>query len=250
MCIYLRECQQLKYYIQNRKGKVMKDNFLKYKKIGLISFLVIIVISAVALYNVSGFKELNKNDTESIFIDEDNDKNIPISDKDTFTDDSLKENDTQNSNNISLKNKKITVEIKGQVKNPDVYILDEDSIINDLIILAGGITENAYLDNINRAQKLQDHEMIYIADKNEEDLLNLNNNSVECISEDASKSTVNINSATLEQLKTLNGIGESKAQNIIEYREKNGGFKSIDEIKNVTGIGEKMFEKIKESITI
>lgn len=64
----------------------------------------------------------------------------------------------------------------------------------------------------------------------------------------ASNNMVNINSATLEQLKTLNGIGDSKAKNIIEYREKNGGFKSIEDIKNVTGIGEKMFEKIKDKI--
>jgi len=61
---------------------------------------------------------------------------------------------------------------------------------------------------------------------------------------------VNINSATLEDLKTLNGIGDSKAKSIIEYREKNGNFKSIEDIKNVTGIGEKMYEKIKEQIEI
>ena len=69
--------------------------------------------------------------------------------------------------NNKLQNKTIIVEIKGQVKNPDVYTLDENSIINDLITLAGGVTENADLSSINRAKKLQNHEMIYIADKNE-----------------------------------------------------------------------------------
>ena len=65
-----------------------------------------------------------------------------------------------------------------------------------------------------------------------------------------SESLVDINTAEVEQLKTLNGIGDSKAKSIIEYREQNGGFKSIEEIKNVTGIGEKMFEKIKDNITV
>ena len=225
----------------------MKDKFLKYKKIGLISVLVIVIISALIIYNISGFNELNKNNNESIFVDEENIDNEEDFQKSSHVGDNK---EIEGNTNNRLQSKTIIVEIKGQVMKPDVYTLDENAIINDLINLAGGVTENADLSSINRAKKLQNHEMIYIADKNQ------SNNSQESVkssgeaSSSVSQSLVDINTATVEQLKTLNGIGDSKAESIIEYREQNGGFKSVEEIKNVTGIGEKMFEKIKDKITI
>ena len=224
----------------------MKDNFLKYKKIGLMSILAIVVIVSVIFYNDKGFKQLNKNNTESIFVDDDN---LVF---ENGKEDKLPSQDSVNMSKqmeSKLEDKTIVVEIKGQVKKPDVYIIDENSIINDLIDLAGGVTENADLSNINRAKKLQNHEMIYIADKNDinndyTQATNMENGSMD------NEILVDINTATTDKLKTLNGIGDSKAKSIIEYREQNGGFKSIEEIKNVTGIGDKMFEKIKESITV
>ena len=136
------------------------------------------------------------------------------------------------------------------MKRPDVYTLNENAIIKDLIEAAGGLTENADLSNINRAKKLQNHELIYIANKNDITKESENTNLESKTSQAISSNMVNINNATLEELKTLNGVGDSKAKSIIEYREKNGGFKTIEDIKNVTGIGEKMFEKIKEQIEI
>lgn len=224
----------------------MKENLLKYKKIGLISVLIIVVLSSILIYNTSGFKQLNKNDNESIFVDDENSVFDEGSQNNNYKDDSSYSNNTAEN---KLQNKTIIVEIKGQVKNPDVYTLDENSIVNDLITLAGGVTENADLNSINRAKKLQNHEMIYIADKNE---VGIEQNSMADSSGNTvvSESLVDINTAEAEQLKTLNGIGDSKAKSIIEYREQNGGFKSIEEIKNVTGIGDKMFEKIKDNITV
>lgn len=224
----------------------MKDNFLKYKKIGLMSIFAIVVIVSVIFYNAKGFKQLNKNNTESIFVDDDN---LVF---ENGKEDKLPSQDSVNMSKqmeSKLEDKTIVVEIKGQVKKPDVYTIDENSIINDLIDLAGGVTENADLSNINRAKKLQNHEMIYIADKNDSNndypqATNMENGSMD------NEILVDINTATTDKLKTLNGIGDSKAKSIIEYREQNGGFKSIEEIKNVTGIGDKMFEKIKESITV
>ncbi len=219
----------------------MKDNFLKYKKIGLMSILALVVIVSVIFYNAKGFKQLNKNNTESIFVDDDN---LVF---ENGKEDKLPSQDSVNMSKqmeSKLEDKTIVVEIKGQVKKPDVYTIDENSIINDLIDLAGGVTENADLSNINRAKKLQNHEMIYIADKND-----INNDYTQATNMD-NEILVDINTATTDKLKTLNGIGDSKAKSIIEYREQNGGFKSIEEIKNVTGIGDKMFEKIKESITV
>ena len=224
----------------------MKDNFLKYKKIGLISILVIVVLSVGIIYNISGFKSLNKNDTESVFID---DQNINIDNYSEEEGISKEFKGTDSANEKKIENKTITVEIKGAVNKPDVYTLDENSIINDLIDLAGGITESADLSNINRAKKLQNHEMIYITDKNEENekkSISVNSS----VGSASAESLVDLNIATVDQLKTLNGIGDSKAKNIVEYREQNGGFKSIEEIKNVTGIGDKMFEKVKDKITV
>ncbi|MGN0143967.1 MAG: helix-hairpin-helix domain-containing protein, partial [Clostridium sp.] len=197
---------------------------------------------------------LNKNNDESIFVDAGADNTSNENVDNNYGDKFNSQNSSKESNpNISspekIKEKTIIVEIKGEVKHPDVYTLDENSIINDLINLAGGVTENADLSSINRAKKLQDHEMIYIADKNNEkapeDAISSKTDSTE-----NAKQIININSATIEELKSINGIGESKAKSIVEYREQTGGFKSVEEIKNVDGIGEKMFEKIKESITV
>ena len=230
----------------------MNENFLKYKKIGLISVGVIIVLSSLVIYNMTGFNELNKNNNESIFVDDENiiDNNTLDNNKDETK---INFQETSNINsNLSvdkIEDKTIIVEIKGEVKKPDVYVLDENSIINDLINLAGGVTENADLSAINRAKKLQNHEMIYISNKND-DNISLKINSNVTSNEGDSGNIVDINTASVEELKKLNGVGDSKAKNIVEYREQNGGFKSIEEIKNVNGIGEKMFEKIKENIIV
>lgn len=138
----------------------------------------------------------------------------------------------------------IVVEIKGQVKKPDVYELEEGSIVKDLIDKAGGITKEASLDNINRAKRLQDNELVVIMNKNEID------NNLQEGNGESSKGKININMAGVEQLQELDGVGESKANSIIEYREKNGRFQGIEDIMNVTGIGEKTFEKFKDKIEV
>ncbi|NRT89826.1 helix-hairpin-helix domain-containing protein [Clostridium beijerinckii] len=228
----------------------MVQEFLKdKKKIGILSMLFIVVIVLTGLYVKSGFKELKKNDTESIFVDDSIEADIS-NDESVNAQNNNKSNSKDNKKQIvAAKNKNIVVEIKGEVKKPDVYTMSENSIVKDLIDISGGLTENADLSNINRAKKLQDHELIYILNKNDEnkEIQTVNSNSS---NKDSSDKKININSATLDQLKTLNGIGDSKAKGIIEYREKNGGFKSIEEIKNVSGIGDNMFERIKEQIEI
>lgn len=223
--------------------ELLKDK----KKIGVVTILAIVIIIFGITYLKSGFKELKKNNTESIFVDDAEGINTTVN----------KSNNMKNGNSgtesgskvVQTKDKRIVVEIKGEVKKPDVYMLDENSIIKDLIEVAGGLTENADLSNINRAKKLQDHDLIYIANKNEIANGSQNVNQSSNLNNNVQK-RVNINSATIEELKTIKGIGDAKAKSIIEYREKNGGFKNIEDIKNVTGIGEKMFETIKEEIEI
>ena len=169
-------------------------------------------------------------------------------------DSSMKEN-TDNSNENNLEKNKIVVEIKGEVARPDVYQLEEGSIIKDLSDMAGGVTEEADLSCINRAEELVNHELIIIGNINDETessvVQNSSVSSGNSTDNDSKSSTlININTADLEQLKKITGIGDIKAQSIIDYREANGGFKSLEELKNVDGIGDKTFEKIKDEITL
>ena len=230
--------------------EILKDK----KKVGIGIILFIVVIVSGVIYAKSGYKELKKNDTESIFVENSN-ENVQINEnKSNHKGISKKGNEEVSNKEVSIpaQEKTIVVEIKGEVKKPDVYILNENAIVKEHIEAAGGLTENAELSNINRAKKLQNHELIYIANKNDtnKEMSSVNSEikSTDNKVQVGNIKKVNINTGALEELKTLNGIGDSKAKSIIEYREQNGGFKSIEDIKNVTGIGEKMFEKIKEQI--
>lgn len=154
----------------------------------------------------------------------------------------------QNSKNTEAEKKIIVVEIKGEVNKPDVYEVEDGSIIRDLIDMAGGLTEEANINSINRAEKLTDNSLIVIPNINDEDnnSLAIGTNTEQSIED----GVININSASISELQEITGIGETKAQCIIDYREANGGFKSIEDIKNVEGIGEKTYEKIKAEIKI
>lgn len=139
----------------------------------------------------------------------------------------------------------IYVTISGEVNNPGMYELTESSRLNDLIEKAGGLTENAYTENINYSQILTDEQFIKILSKSEVNK-NVSNYDENTIFLDV----ININTSTSEELCKLPNIGEITAKNIIEYREKNGKFQKIDDIKKVNGIGEGTYNKIKNNICI
>ena len=143
----------------------------------------------------------------------------------------------------SDKNNIIVVDIDGAVLKPGVYEFFDGERVNDAILKAGGLAEDAYTKELNKARKLVDGEKIYILKIGEEPESSLNSQNF------ADNSKININTATKEMLMTLNGIGEIYADRIIDYREKNK-FSSIEEIKNVNGIGEKTFEKLKDFIAV
>ena len=162
--------------------------------------------------------------------------------------------------NCEEKKESVLVDIKGAVKNPGVYSLISNSIVNDVIKLAGGLLKNATTDDINLSKSIYNEMVIYVSTKSElkekQSIVitsvvpssNSNtaiNNNDSCIS-----NKVNINTASIEELTTLNGVGEAKAQKILEYRQVNGSFKSIEDIKNVSGIGDAFYDKIKDYITI
>ena len=172
------------------------------------------------------------------------------------------------------KEEMITVEVKGMVKDPGVYTMKLGSTANDAINISGGLIEGSDISVTNLARKLKDEDVIIIYSDKEVEEMYKTHTSVKYIDKECIcpmvknssiitsyisnidtinfiKSTkVSINSATLDELKAIKGLGESKAKAIIEYRDKNNGFKSIEEIMNVKGIGKSIFEKIKDYITL
>jgi competence protein ComEA len=146
-----------------------------------------------------------------------------------------------------------TVYICGAVHNPNVYTLNEGSRIIDVLNMAGGALEDADLDQLNLAEKIHDSQKIYVPKKGEQidkSPLKVENREGKAFTEEITDGLININTASAEQLMTLPGIGAAIAQNIIEYRESNGPFSSIEEIQNVSRIGQKTFLKIKDKITV
>lgn len=141
----------------------------------------------------------------------------------------------------------ITVYINGEVKNPGVYKLKQDSRVQDLVKACGGFTNEANSYKLNLAKKLKDEDYIYVDKKSDNENLQLQNGLQGETSENAK---VNINTATKEELKTIPGIGDVTAQKIIDYREQNGGFSSIEDLKNIDRIGDKTLEKIKDKVDI
>lgn len=169
-----------------------------------------------------------------------------------------KENDTIVENPIDkvetkeIDNNKIIVDVKGEVNNPGTYELTSDNRIKDVIEKSGGLTNNANVESINLSEKLKDEMLIYIPSKEEEINIEIKTDkNKETVKETYVKdSKISINKASLSELMTLPGIGDKKAKAIIEYRENNGLFKDIKEITNVSGIGNSIFDKIKDSIKL
>ena len=155
--------------------------------------------------------------------------------------------------------KEFKVDIKGEVLTPGIYSLKNNSRVMDVINMAGGLTNQADTSVINLSKKITDEMVIIIYSRQQvkEFEKTKEQESIvqgKCIksSENALKTTnkkISINTATKEELMTLPGIGESKAEDIIKYRENTSKFNKIDDIKNVSGIGDSLFAKIKESIT-
>ena len=145
-------------------------------------------------------------------------------------------------------NNKIFVHVCGYVKNPDVYELDDGARAIDAIKLAGGFLKDAKKDYINLAAILNDQDKLYIPSK--KDISNAEFLSDNGSTPASSNGMININTANKDELIQLSGIGSSRADDIINYRENNGNFKKIEDIMQVSGIKKAMFEKIKDKISV
>lgn len=162
---------------------------------------------------------------------------------------------------LEEQSKKVFVDIKGMVASPGVYEVDSASRVNDVIALAGGLLEGADTSYINLAKIVTDEMTIIINSKEEilekykEEVCICNCPEITndaCIENNTSTDNeiININTASKEDLTKVPGIGDSKAEAIIKYREENGPFTTTEDIKKVSGIGDSLFEEIKAYITI
>lgn len=167
--------------------------------------------------------------------------------------------------------KTVYVDVKGAVNTPGVYEMDSEKRVIDAINLAGGLTDNANTINLNLSKKLTDEMYIVVYNQKQiDEYKNSDTNNVSCAAKECvcpdstnnacisnnknttkeSNSKISINNASKEELMMLSGIGEAKALAIITYRENNNGFENIEEILNVSGIGNALYEKIKDNITL
>ena len=219
----------------------MKKYISKYKIPILISIILVCIISIIIFINI-------------------NNKNLVIENEIKKEENLIKENVTEEEKEI------IKIDIKGEVKNPGVYQMKKGDRVIDAINASGGLTKNSDTSLINLSKNVYDEMVIKIYTKDDvknmsktETIVeyietecncdeNINNACIESESKEETK--ISINSATSEQLDSLPGIGLSKANDIINYRNSNGSFKTIEDIKNVSGIGDSLFEKIKDLITI
>ena len=217
----------------------------------IVIYIIIISVIALIIYEIAIKKE---NFIENI--------------TDINTIETSEENETKEQEKVDITNK-IMVYITGEVKNPGIYELEENSRIKDVIEKSGGLKETADITDINLATILQDEDKITIPSKEENKQEKQNTEKIQSnkqsktteksqnttsistnVTEKNQNTNVNINTATQTELETLPGIGPSIASKIVSYRKENGKFKSIEEIKKVSGIGESKYANIKELIKV
>lgn len=204
----------------------------KEKIIGSIAIVIILILFLIMGYFITKPKHVQTND---IFVDSSGQKS-QSSDK-----------------SGEVKDRDIEVEVKGEVRKPGVYILESGSRVKDAVDMAGGFTDSADTDSLILVKKLKDEDCIVIHKKGENANAAASAASGGIISGNSSSQgddQIDINTASLEELDKIPGVGPVTAQKIIDYREKNGPFKSIEDLKKVGRIGDKTLEKIKDKIVV
>lgn len=210
----------------------------KEKKLGiLLAFVSLVLIICLTFF--FKIKEDDKKDT------------LPSQMNLTENLSTIAQNETEKEN-TNPEMETIMVDIKGAVVKEGVYQLQRNSRVTDAIQIAGGLRDDADPNAINLAQKLSDEAILYVARKGENKSI-IDSQSQQSSSTEQSgqrDQKVNINKATIEDLRKIPGIGEKRAQEILDARDSKGGFKSIDDLLTISGIGQKTLEKIKNDIII
>ncbi|MGQ7419748.1 ComEA family DNA-binding protein [Streptococcus suis] len=172
---------------------------------------------------------------------------FPQTEQASSSQEQTEETSTEESEELS----QLTVDVKGAVEKPGLYTLEAGARVNDAVEAAGGLTSQADPKSINLAQKLSDEAVVYVASKDENISVVASTTASSAMSpEEKSTSLVNLNTATEADLQTISGIGAKRAADIIAYREANGGFKSVNDLNNVSGIGDKTIESIRPYVTV
>ncbi len=214
------------------------------KKLGKFSIFLIILFLGIGYMMYKFNLDINEN----IYVVSESKENNKQLASDVNLSKELDNEDIRKDYDNSIKDiNMITIHISGEVNNPGIVNIESDKRLSDAVDKLGGVTENADLNNINLAMKIEDAKH-YIIPKIGEEIKN--NESINNENNNRGSNKVNINNATIEDLDKLPGIGEATANKIINYREENGDFKSIEELKNVNGIGNKKYEQIKDEITL
>lgn len=230
----------------------MKKKILAYVKdnrlfVGIIS--VLLVIFCLFLWLTCGAG--NSMEAETSYTDI---SALSTSSSQKSSKDLSERPDQSKTEATDTQHEQVTVDVKGAVTKPGVYTLNASSRVTDAIKAAGGMTEDADAKSVNLAASLSDEEVIYVASK-DENVSVVGQSDSGAASDKGGKTSqkdgkINLNTATSEQLQTISGIGAKRAEDIIAYRESHGGFQSVDDLKNVSGIGDKTLEKIRESIYV
>lgn len=213
----------------------MENKKVILKKILVIVIVLIVCICSFIFYKNEDekFSEYDQIILEETFENKENTENIVELDE--------------------VEKEIIKIYITGEVNNPGVKELEMGSRIEDAINIAGGLTPAANISKANLAYQLEDGQKIYIPNINENIEEYITKENEEGIVEESKSTTsgrININNADINELCELPGVGESLATRIVTYREENGKFKMIEDLKNVSGIGEKKFESLKEYVVV
>ena len=226
------------------KGAI--TNIRKLDKDYIVIGIIIIAVIVFIVLNIGKVTEFNKGEKENTTI------NASIEEsKNDKEEKEIKENKENKEESKEMRTG-IFVHIDGWIQNPGVYEIKENDRVNTIIEKAGGLKEGASIKSINLAARLSDGDKIYIPNREEEKQIETtevkgNNTGTVKITKN---NKININKASITELKQITGIGESTANKIIDYRENVGKFKKIEDIKEVKGIGDSKYESIKDKITI
>lgn len=256
------------FEFNNKKKIIIVVSIVSVILIGIISYIIISSFNFRGEESSEDFEleELKENDLNSVEIQENVANSTSIEEQEGANlneENSIKIRESTNLNG----NKKIIVHISGEVISPGVISLEEGARIIDAINMADGVTEEADLSKVNLAYVLEDAQKIYIPNINEKEEKEIVKNMEDGVvisgsgmndgndsnSGNNSKNEnvkININTANVKELQKLSGIGESIALRIVTYRKENGKFNSIEDLKNVSGIGENKFNKIKNNIFV
>ena len=250
------------FEFNNKKKIIIIVSIVSVILIGIISYIIISSFCSWGGESSEDFdlKELKENDLNSVEIQGNVENSTSIEEQEGTNlneENSIKIRESSNLNG----NKKIIVHISVEVISPGVISLEEGARIVDAINMADGVTQEADLSKVNLAYVLEDAQKIYIPNINEKEEKEIVENIEDGVVISGSGTSngndsknedvkININTANVKELQKLSGIGESIALRIVTYRKENGKFNSIEDLKNVSGIGENKFNKIKNNIFV